>query len=396
MLPFPGRNSIQFGTHQSMASTNVQPESKESAKSLPTTCIVIGMAGSGKSSLMQRILSYSAENKLSPYSINLDPGIHELSYSANIDIRDTVNYKQVMKQYQLGPNGGILTSLNLFATRFHQVLAFAEKRAETLSHIFVDTPGQIEVFTWSASGTIISDSLASSFPTCLLYVIDTPRTQSPVTFMSNMLYACSILYKSKLPFILVFNKTDIVTHEFALKWMQDFEEFQAALRSNTTYMASLTRSMSLVLEEFYKTLKCVGVSAVTGQGMPELFAAIEGSRQEYYSEYKPSLLKKQAERAKQEQSMKEEQLKALQKDLKSSKGQKTVLNTQPLSRKGQENSADNLYDSAEEEEEEGPEEADEYDTELARERDKAEYEQFMQQLNSSAPAQEKKISSSEK
>ena len=38
------------------------------------------------------------------------------------DIRDTVKYKEVMKQYQLGPNGGIVTSLNLFATRFDQVL----------------------------------------------------------------------------------------------------------------------------------------------------------------------------------------------------------------------------------------------------------------------------------
>jgi hypothetical protein len=27
-----------------------------------------------------------------------------------------------MKQYKLGPNGGIITSLNLFATKFDQVL----------------------------------------------------------------------------------------------------------------------------------------------------------------------------------------------------------------------------------------------------------------------------------
>ena len=45
------------------------------------------------------------------------------------DIRDTVNYKEVMKQYSLGPNGGIVTSLNLFATRFDQVMGFIEKRA---------------------------------------------------------------------------------------------------------------------------------------------------------------------------------------------------------------------------------------------------------------------------
>jgi GTPase SAR1 family protein len=58
------------------------------------------------------------------------------------------------------------------------------------SYAIVDTPGQIEAFTWSASGTIITESFASTFPTVLVYVVDTPRTASPNTFMSNMLYAC--------------------------------------------------------------------------------------------------------------------------------------------------------------------------------------------------------------
>ena len=69
-----------------------------------------------------------------------------------------------------------------------------------------DTPGQIEVFTWSASGAIITESLASSFPTVVAYVMDTARCVNPVTFMSNMLYACSIMYRTKLPFIVVLNK----------------------------------------------------------------------------------------------------------------------------------------------------------------------------------------------
>ena len=60
-----------------------------------------------------------------------------------------------------------------------------------VSYILVDTPGQIEIFTWSASGAIITDSIASTLPTVVAYIIDTPRTTSPTTFMSNMLYACS-------------------------------------------------------------------------------------------------------------------------------------------------------------------------------------------------------------
>lgn len=40
--------------------------------------------------------------------------------------------KQVMSQYGLGPNGAITTSLNLFATRFDQVVGLLEKRSDDL------------------------------------------------------------------------------------------------------------------------------------------------------------------------------------------------------------------------------------------------------------------------
>ena len=162
---------------------------------------------------MQRINSHLHSKKTPPYVINLDPAVHNVPFDSNIDIRDSVNYKEVMKSYNLGPNGGILTSLNLFATKIDQILGLLEKRTaldpstpgkNAIEHILVDTPGQIEVFVWSASGSILLDSLASTFPTVVAYVIDTPRTASTSTFMSNMLYACSILYKTKLPMILVF------------------------------------------------------------------------------------------------------------------------------------------------------------------------------------------------
>lgn len=98
-----------------------------------------------------------------------------------------------------------------------QVISVIERRADQLDYVLVDTPGQIEIFTWSASGAIITEAFASTFPTVVAYVVDTPRSTSPVTFMSNMLYACSILYKTRLPLVLVFNKIDVAQHEFALE-----------------------------------------------------------------------------------------------------------------------------------------------------------------------------------
>ncbi|KAF8882241.1 hypothetical protein BD779DRAFT_1612472 [Infundibulicybe gibba] len=308
-----------------MDSSSTQP-STSGGKKKPIAIITIGMAGAGKSTFVQRINSYlhSRNPTVPPYILNLDPAVTHLPFDANIDIRDTVDYQEVMKQYNLGPNGGILTALNLFTTKFDQVLSLVEKRADTVDYVILDTPGQIEIFTWSASGAIITDAVASSLPTVVAYVIDTPRTTAPATFMSNMLYACSILYKTKLPFILVFNKTDVQPHDFALEWMQDFEAFQAALNTHDgtrdsegepTYMNSLMNSMSLVLDEFYKHLKAVGVSSMTGDGVRDFFEAVEASRDEYEQEYLPELERARALREKTLQDAKDDSMNRLMKDL---------------------------------------------------------------------------------
>jgi GTPase SAR1 family protein len=159
----------------------------------PVCVLIVGMAGSGKTTLMKQLQEStmndndddeevekeeekvegdnsankddddddddnnnddddnkkSSQNKkknMPAYCINLDPACLDVPYSPSIDIRDTVDYKQVMSQHHLGPNGAIMTSLNLYATKFDQVINILEQRADEnkLSEfLLVDTPGQV-------------------------------------------------------------------------------------------------------------------------------------------------------------------------------------------------------------------------------------------------------------
>jgi len=87
-----------------------------------------------------------------------------------------------------------------------QVLELIKQKRQSHRYVVIDTPGQIEIFMWSASGSIISDGLAALFPTVMVYVTDLVNCMMPLTFISNMSYACSILYKSRLPLVIALNK----------------------------------------------------------------------------------------------------------------------------------------------------------------------------------------------
>ena len=65
-------------------------------------------------------------------------------------------------------------------------------------------------------------------------------------------------------------------------------------------MGTLAQSMALMLEEFYKTLTAVGVSALTGDGMDGFFHAVDAAAREYESTYAKELKERKQKRQKEE------------------------------------------------------------------------------------------------
>ena len=280
-------NSLKVQQNKEKENKNEIKEEKHKIK-LPKNMntinlIVLGMAGSGKTTFVEKLEEEIAEKDKESYIINLDPAVMDTLYEPNLDIRDTIKYKEVMTSNNLGPNGAILTSLNLFSTSIDKAITTIEKK-NNLDFVVMDTPGQLEVFSWSASGKLITDAFSMIFPSILIYIVDIPRCNNPNTFSSNMLYALSIMYKMKLPLILVFNKLDLVKENKVIEWLQDFQSLQDALKKKDDYISTFSSSLSLLLAEFYKTIKYVSVSSKTGDGFDELLSKCEEIRKKYEEE----------------------------------------------------------------------------------------------------------------
>uniref|UniRef100_A0A8C0H960 GPN-loop GTPase n=1 Tax=Chelonoidis abingdonii TaxID=106734 RepID=A0A8C0H960_CHEAB len=61
------------------------PAGVGSESSAPPVCVlVLGMAGSGKTTLVQRLTAHLHSQNSPPYVINLDPAVRELPFPANI------------------------------------------------------------------------------------------------------------------------------------------------------------------------------------------------------------------------------------------------------------------------------------------------------------------------
>lgn len=154
--------------------------------------------------------------------------------------------------------------------------------------------------------------------------------------MSNMLYACSILYKTKLPMILVFNKTDVQDASFAKEWMTDYEALSAALQEDqlkaemegadagSGYGGSLLQSMSLVLEEFYSHLSVVGVSSRVGTGVDDFFEAVREKADEFERDYQPELDRLRSSKEEEKMKKREKELERMMKGMGVQAGQSDI------------------------------------------------------------------------
>ena len=187
-----------------------------------------GTAGSGKSLLTGALKSWYVNRGEDAIAVNLDPGVVELPYEPDVDVRDRIQLQDVMQDYGLGPNGALILAADLTATKMSEIQEDIDSfKAE---NVIVDTPGQTELFAFRESGEfIVGETRADS--KILLFLVDPLLANTPSNFLSLALLSASVGLRLNIPKITVLTKKDIARDgvKRITEWSRDTKVFEDAL-----------------------------------------------------------------------------------------------------------------------------------------------------------------------
>uniref|UniRef100_A0A8D0L858 GPN-loop GTPase 3 n=1 Tax=Sphenodon punctatus TaxID=8508 RepID=A0A8D0L858_SPHPU len=174
--------------------------------------LVMGPAGSGKSTYCSTMVQHCEALNRSVQVVNLDPAAEHFDYPFMADIRELIEVDDVMEDDYLrfGPNGGLVFCMEYFANHFDWL-------EDSLGHveddyILFDCPGQIELYTHLPVMKQLVEQLQKlEFRVCGVFLVDSQFMVESFKFISGVLAALSTMVSLEVPQVNIMTKMDLLS-----------------------------------------------------------------------------------------------------------------------------------------------------------------------------------------
>ena len=228
---------------------------------------IIGTAGSGKSLFTAAFSEWLKMSKQDVAVVNLDPGVLKLPYSPDVDIRNYVDVGNLMEKYELGPNGALILAADLIADEIENVTKDVESANADL--VLVDTPGQMELFAFRASGPYIVNELTKE-PKALVYLFDSVFSVNPLNYVSNMFLSAAVYNRFFQPQVHLLSKCDLLPRKEVDKitdWSANPQALESAIEQLEGEKRLFSRNMMRAIIQLGMKFMLIPVSAKTNEGL---------------------------------------------------------------------------------------------------------------------------------
>jgi GTPase SAR1 family protein len=236
----------------------------------------IGTAGSGKSTLTYIFKKWMELRGLDSITVNLDPGAENLPYIPDVDIRDWISLKEIMDSYGLGPNGAQIACADMLALNIEDIKKSIE--SYKTNYVFIDTPGQLELFVFRESGKYIIKFMNPN-KSVISYLIDPGLAKNASGFVSQLLLSLTTNFRLNQPQINILSKTDIISKDDEkrlIRWSNDANElFNAISHEETSIYREINEEILKTIQSFENNIILNPTGIKNYYGLEDLYTFIQ-------------------------------------------------------------------------------------------------------------------------
>lgn len=171
--------------------------------------LVIGPPGAGKTTYCDGMAQFLQSLGRKVTLINLDPANENLPFEANVDISELVELSEVMQNFKLGPNGGLIYCMEFLEQNFDWLETKVREAKDT--YLIIDCPGQVELYTHNnALKTVLSKLIKLDTRLCAVNLVDSHYCSDASKFISVCLTSLNMMLQLELPHVNVMSKVDLI------------------------------------------------------------------------------------------------------------------------------------------------------------------------------------------
>ncbi|MBK5114583.1 MAG: ATP/GTP-binding protein [Candidatus Heimdallarchaeota archaeon] len=240
------------------------------------TAFIVGTAGSGKSFLTATLTDYLRLNEINVNTLNMDPGVLRLPYAPDIDVREYIDINELMNEYELGPNGGLVAAVDLIVSQAEGILEEINEGSPDI--LLIDTPGQMELFAFRPTGVIAAQQFGGK--RCVIVnLMDANLSRTPYGLLTSLMLSLNVQMRFFYPQLNIVSKSDLIENEQLEElqdWIEESHKFEDAIN---THVIGERREMAIkmlhLIEEMQMLSETFPVSAKTNLNVDTLYGKLQ-------------------------------------------------------------------------------------------------------------------------